>query len=127
MKLLLDTHVLIWAVSAPDRLSAKARAAILSEENELFASYVSLWELAFKAQAQPDSIPDLAGIEADVEQLGVRKWVEIQPAHIFGIVGLPQIARDPLDRLRVVQALSGGFALVTRDPEIQRYTVSTLW
>ncbi len=122
MKLLLDTHVLMWAVSAPDRLSSKARAAILSEENELFASYVSLWELAIKAQTQPESIPDLAGIEADIERIGVRTSVPILPAHIFGIVGLLPIHRDPFDRLLISQAQSEGFAhgyAGPGDPEVR--------
>lgn len=54
-----------------------AREAILNGENELFASHVSLWELAIKAQTQPDSIPDLAGIEVNIERRGVRIRVPI--------------------------------------------------
>ncbi len=127
MKLLLDTHVLVWALSAPDRLSITARRAILSQDNELLASHVSLWELASKAQTQPGSIPNLANIEEDIAELGVRTWVPIQPAHIFGTMGLPPIHRDPFDRLLLSQARSEGFTLVTKDSAIQKYPVSTLW
>ncbi len=127
MKLLLDTHILLWAVTEPDRLSARARAAILDEANELWASHVSLWELAIKAQTQPGAIPSLANIEADFEQAGVRAWVPIKPAHIFAITDLPSIHRDPFDRLLIAQARLEGLTLVTRDPEIHKYPVTTLW
>lgn len=127
MKLLLDTHVLLWVVTAPERLSTEARGAILDEANELLASYVSLWELAIKAQTQPGAILPLANIEADFEQAGVRAWVPIKPAHILALAELPLIHRDPFDRLLIAQARQEGLTLVTRDPEIHKYAVSTLW
>lgn len=127
MRLLLDTHVLIWAVSDPERLSAAARAAILDAKNGLLASHVSLWELALKTQSQPGAIPPLATVVADVERAGVRAWVAIQPVHIFAVPELPPIHRDPFDRLLIAQARHEGLTLVTRDSEIQKYPVSTLW
>ena len=127
VKLLLDTHVLLWAVSDPVRLSAKARQAIVDPENELLASHVSLWELVIKSQAAPGSLPDLATIESDFEQAGVREWVPIQPSHIFGITQLPALHRDPFDRLLIAQARHEGLTLVTRDPFIHDYAVSVIW
>ena len=98
----------MWAVSDPDRLSAKAHAAILDRENDLFASHVSLWELALKAQTHSSSLPALATIETDFAQAGVSTWVPIKPTHIFGITGLPLIHRDPFDRLLISQAQHEG-------------------
>lgn len=117
----------MWAVSDPDRLSAKARTAILDPENDLCASHVSLWELALKAQSHAPSLPPLENIEKDFEQAGVSTWVPIKPAHIFGITKLPLIHRDPFDRLLISQAQHEGLTLVTRDAFIQQYGIRTLW
>jgi len=127
VKLLLDTHVLLWAVSDPGRLSATARQALLDQENELLASHVSLWELAIKSQTAPGTLPDLATVQSDFEQAGVREWLAIQPSHIFGINQLPPIHRDPFDRLLIAQARHEGLTLVTRDPLIHDYAVSVIW
>ena len=117
----------MWAVSDPDRLSQKARAAILNKENSLFASHASLWELALKAQTHVSSLPELATIERDFAQAGVSTWVPIKPAHIFGITDLPLIHRDPFDRLLISQAQHEGLTLVTRDTMIHQYAIRTLW
>ena len=117
----------MWAVSDPDRLSHKARAAILDKQNDLFASHASLWELALKAQTHGATLPPLENIERDFEQAGVSTWVPIKPAHIFGITGLPLIHRDPFDRLLISQAQHEGLTLVTRDAMIHQYAIRTLW
>ena len=117
----------MWAVSDPDRLSHKARAAILNKQNDLFASHASLWELALKAQTHAAALPPLENIERDFEQAGVSTWVPIKPAHIFGITGLPLIHRDPFDRLLISQAQHEGLTLVTRDAMIQQYAIPTVW
>lgn len=124
---MLDTHVLVWAVSNPERLSAKAHAAILDPGNDLFASHVSLWELALKAQTHAPSLPPLDNIERDFAQAGVSAWVPIKPVHIFGITDLPLIHRDPFDRLLIAQAQHEGLTLVTRDALIPQYAIRTLW
>ena len=117
----------MWAVSDPDRLSAKARAAILDHGNDLFASHVSLWELALKAQTHAPTLPPLENIESDFAQAGVSAWVPIKPAHILGINDLPLIHRDPFDRLLISQAQHEGLTLVTRDALIPQYAIRTLW
>ena len=119
--------MLVWAVSDPDRLSAKAHAAILDRENDLFASHVSLWELALKAQTHAATFPPLENIEKDFEQAGVRTWVPIKPVHIFGITDLPLIHRDPFDRLLIAQSQHEGLTLVTGHAMIHQYAIRTLW
>ncbi len=127
MRLLLDTHVLVWALGDPDRLSAKARAAILDERNELFASHVSYWELALKSHAPPAAFPGVDVLEEALRRVGVRQHLPIALTHILGTTTLPAIHRDPFDRLLISQALSESLTLVSRDTLVHQYPISLLW
>jgi len=127
LTLLLDTHVLVWALGDPHRLSAKARAAILDERNDLLASHVSFWELAIKSHAPPAAFPGIDTLDEALRRVGVRQHLPIALPHILGTATLPPIHRDPFDRLLISQALSEGLTLVTRDSFIHRYPISLLW
>jgi PIN domain nuclease of toxin-antitoxin system len=123
MKLLLDTHVLLWALTDPQEIDAGARGKIISPENLVYMSLASLWELQIKESIGKLKLPkdffDLlepAGFEPLPVLLG----------HIKALRRLPLIHRDPFDRILVAQAKSEGITLVTRDPEILRYGASFL-
>ena len=116
---LIDTHALLWARSAPERLSAEALSVLQSTDNTLYVSMASLWECAIKTSIGKLDVP--IGfwriVSEDYEILG------IELSHVEACASLPMHHRDPFDRLLVAQAQLGGLVLVTRDPDIARYDV----
>ncbi len=121
MKLLLDTHVLLWAASAPDKLPRKVRNMIEDPDNELVFSAASLWEIAIKRGLGRDDF------QAD-ERLLRRALLDngytelpISGDHAVTTGALPAIHKDPFDRMLVAQALSEGLSLLTSDPLVARY------
>lgn len=119
MRYLLDTHTLLWARSAPERLSREALTILQSTGDTLYVSMASLWECAIKSSVGKLDVP--AGfyriVSNDYEVLG------IELSHVEACADLPMHHRDPFDRLLVAQAQLGGLVLVTRDPDIARYDV----
>lgn len=123
MRLLLDTHTLLWTLVAPDRLSKNAAQAIAAEESEVFVSIVSPWEMAIaKARGRMDP-PD--NLEA---QLETRRFVllPVSLRHTHVVETLPHHHRDPFDRMLVAQAQVEGLTIVTVDRLLRRYPVSLL-
>lgn len=123
MRLLLDTHALLWWLDDDIRLAEPARAAIADATNDVYVSAASAWELAIKARLGKVSMPaDLA------EQLVANSFaplpVEVQ--HALAVRDLPDHHRDPFDRLLVAQAHIEGLTLVTADQVIPRYKVTVL-
>ena len=121
MSFLLDTHVLLWAAGAPERLPSDARAMIESPGTELFFSAASLWEVAIKSGlGRPDFRVDprllrRGLLENDYTELPVTG------AHAVAVELLPPIHRDPFDRILVVQAQVEGITLLTADEVVGRY------
>ncbi len=121
MKLLLDTHVLLWVASAADRLGAEARARIEDMRTEPVFSVASLWEVAIKR--------GLGRADFQVEPSVLRRglldngYVElpVTGAHAVVVSTLPALHRDPFDRMLVAQALVEGMALMTADPKVAVY------
>ncbi len=121
MKLLLDTHLLLWAASDPGRLSAKARALLRSPDNELFFSAASMWEIAIKRGLGRDDFR----VEARVLRRGLLdngySELAIFSEHAVAIDTLPDIHKDPFDRLLVAQAMIEGITLLTSDDRVFAY------
>ncbi len=124
MKLLLDTHVFLWALENEDRLSANARDAIADANNIIFVSAVSAWEIAIKR--------GLGKIELDVDldeavdELGfLRADLRFSTARLLST--LPALHRDPFDRMLIAQSIEDGIPLVTDDDVIRRYPLQTYW
>jgi PIN domain nuclease of toxin-antitoxin system len=123
LRLLLDTHTLLWTLVAPDRLSKNAAQAIAAEESEVFVSIVSPWEMAIaKARGRMDP-PD--NLEA---QLEARRFalLPVSLHHTHVVETLPHHHRDPFDRMLVAQAQVEGLTIVTVDRLLRRYPVSLL-
>ena len=121
MRLLLDTHVLLWTIAESRRLSAAARALIGEPDNELTFSSVSLWEVAIKAgRGRDDFRIDVSSLR---RSLFDNDYVElpITGAHAVALGALPPIHRDPFDRMLVAQAIVEGLTLVTSDPAVAKY------
>ncbi len=124
MRLLLDTHVFLWACQDFDKLPAKAQAAMRRETNDLFLSAASLWEIAIKRALGRLSFP----LE-DVDQLLVAMGIEPIPItidHAITAGGLPHHHDDPFDRMLVAQAQIEGLTLVTVDQKLPAYRVAIL-
>ena len=121
MRLLLDTHLLIWAVSEPDRLSAKALELMNNEANQLFFSTASLWEIAIKASYRRSdfrvNVPELHG---ELLHNGYQE-LAVSAGHTFAVVHLPHLHKDPFDRLLLAQAMREDLTLVTADAVLASY------
>lgn len=123
MRLLLDTHVVIWALGEPERLSNRVRKAIEAEENDVFVSVVSPWEIAIKGPREGLQLPD------DMELQLSRQRFKILPIllrHTEPIESMPLHHRDPFDRMLVAQAVTDGLTIVTADRKLTRYQVSLM-
>ena len=121
MKLLLDTHLLLWAAGTPDRLSAAALALIGSQENELFFSAASLWEIAIKrGLGRSDFQVDARLLRRGLLDNGYSELV-IDSEHAVAIDSLPPIHNDPFDRILVAQATVEGILLLTVDSLVAQY------
>jgi PIN domain nuclease of toxin-antitoxin system len=122
VKLLLDTHILIWAVSAPDRLLVPAREAIQAPGNDVYVSAISLWEIAIKSALGRLQFP-LDRIDPLLHEMGLEP-LPLTVAHAVVAGGLPRHHDDPFDRALVAQARLEGMTLVTADSWIEKYDVS---
>lgn len=123
MGLLLDTHVLLWALTDDPRLSPRARAAISDGRTRLLVSAVSAWEMTIKSQLGklrvPTDLPaQLVALHADP--------LDISITHCLAVAELPPYHSDPFDRLLVAQARTERLTLVTHDALVQRYDVPVL-
>ena len=124
MNLLLDTHVLLWWLDDYPRLSVKARQEISDGKNTVFVSAVTICEIRIKEALGKLDLPQ-----------NIRQVLEIQPfeslpvtiGHAYALAGLPDIHRDPFDRMLVAQAMAESFILVSQDRNIHRYSVPVLW
>ena len=121
MKLLLDTHLLLWAAGNPERLSKKARALIEKDEHELFFSSASLWEIVIKRNLGRDDFKaDARILRRGLLDNGYSE-LPIASDHVVAVDGLPQHHKDPFDRVLVAQAIVEGITLVTSDPTVAKY------
>lgn len=121
MKLLLDTHLLIWAAGFPDRLPVEARELIEDEGNELLFSAASLWEVAIKsALGREDFAVDARLLRRGLLDNGYGE-LPVASEHAVAIDGLPPIHKDPFDRLLIAQSMVEGIVLLTADSLVGQY------
>jgi PIN domain nuclease of toxin-antitoxin system len=121
VKLLLDTHLLLWAAGQPERLSTNARALLDDPANELLFSAASLWEVAIKTSlARADFRADPRLLRRGLIDNGYVE-LPITSEHAVAIDGLPDIHRDPFDRILIAQATVEGILLLTVDHLVARY------
>ncbi len=122
---LLDTHAILWYVSGNKELSLNARCVMESEK--CFFSYVSLWEIAIKqAKGTLEFEIDIPRLKSVLEDEG---FIYLTPTEYDAerIKSLPDIHRDPFDRLLIAQAIENDLSLVTTDSKIPLYDVKTFW
>jgi PIN domain nuclease of toxin-antitoxin system len=122
VRLLVDTHVLLWAAAEPDRIPPSFRESIESPDNEVIFSAASIWEIAIKQQIGRLS---LTVTPEELAEAAVRMGFEELPvtaAHAAGVRRLPLHHRDPFDRLLVAQAIHEPARLLTVDEILARYS-----
>ena len=121
MKLLLDTHLLLWAAGEPHRLSRQARTLIDDPDNELLFSAASLWEVAIKrGLGREDFTVDARLLRRGLLDNGYSE-LPINSQHVIAMESLPPIHKDPFDRILVAQAVIEGIMLLTVDSRVARY------
>lgn len=121
MKLLLDTQVLLWAAGQPERLSAAARRQLSNPKNELLFSAASLWEIAIKhGLGRHDFRVDPRILRRGLLDHGYTE-LPITSEHAVSVDALPDLHKDPFDRILLAQALTEGITLITADAQLARY------
>lgn len=127
MRLLLDTHVFLWAAGEPQEIAEPARLAIADTENEVYVSAAVAWEITIKTALGKLKVPGDPATWFPARVRALRfDALPILPEHALAVGALPDHHRDPFDRILVAQAQLEGMHLVTRDPEIQKYAVKFL-
>lgn len=117
MRLLLDTHLVLWALATPAKIPARARALI--NANEVFVSAASIWEISIKS-ALGKLTADPAEVLAGLEPAGFLV-LPVSGEHAAAVAGLPSVHRDPFDRLLIAQARFEPMRLLTNDRTLEAY------
>ena len=121
MKLLLDTHILLWGAAEPERLPMSAVSLIEDPDNEVVFSAVSLWEVAIKsARGQQNFRVDPGLLRRNLFDNGYLE-IPMTGSHAAALAALPPIHKDPFDRMLVAQATVERLTLVTADPTVAKY------
>lgn len=122
MRILVDTHILLWALGDPAKLPRAARAAILAPENDVLYSAASIWEIAIKAQLRRSAfVADPLAVAAAADESGFTH-LAVTARHAAWTARLPPLHRDPFDRLLVAQALAEPARLLTVDAALRPYS-----
>lgn len=128
MKLLLDTHTLLWAIAAAHKLSPQAQQHFLDSDNQLFFSMASLWEICIKVSLGKLTLaPD--GMRQLHQALAANQiqWLPIASHHCEALLHLPWHHRDPFDRLLVAQAQQEQLAIISADSQLSAYPIHRIW
>ena len=121
MRLLLDTHLLLWAAASSARLPREAREILQDDSNDVYYSAASIWEIAIKISLRrKDFRVDLTELLNTLPQMGVIE-LPVTAAHAAGVKALPLIHRDPFDRLLIAQSIVEPLTLLTNDALLDRY------
>jgi PIN domain nuclease of toxin-antitoxin system len=126
VRLLLDTHVLIWATIEPLRLGRSAVEALEDESNELILSSVSAYEIEYKRERDPV----LQGLPRDLNAAAAQlslTWLDVTPSHAAAAGRLPKHHGDPFDRILIAQGLAEGAAIITLDRWFAAYGLPVIW
>ena len=128
MRVLLDTHTLLWAVTGDKRLSRVAHDILAAFSNEVYVSAASAWEISTKYRLGklPDAESLAGNVDRIVEQLGFQELpVSIQHAQRAG--SLPGVHRDPFDRMLIAQAQAENLPLISNEILFDSFGISRIW
>ncbi|MBR5940546.1 MAG: type II toxin-antitoxin system VapC family toxin [Neisseriaceae bacterium] len=122
MKYLLDTHIALWLLTDNKQLTQKARQIILSPNHRIYASVATLWEVAIKHKKYPDDMPLTSRTMAQLLRQSNVLLLPIKLEHITATETLPDIHKDPFDRLLIAQAVSEPMRFLTHDEKLVKYS-----
>ncbi|TAN68228.1 MAG: type II toxin-antitoxin system VapC family toxin [Methylobacter sp.] len=124
MKLLLDTHILLWWLNDDEKLPEKAYQLISRADNTIYVSHISLWEIQIKVMTGKLH----ADLKAIIEQLPVNDFLELSTHadHVIVLSQLPPYHQDPFDRMLIAQAISEPLHLLTHDKNVSLYSESII-
>lgn len=128
MRLLLDTHALIWSVTGDPRLGPATLAILADPGNDLFLSPISVYEMAIKIRLKK---LDLKMPLKDFVDEGIRRSrlteLSVRITHSVSVLALPLHHKDPFDRFLIATAIDEGMGFVTADPDARKYPVTVVW
>lgn len=129
MRLLADTHLLLWLAGDPARIGTKALAALRDPDADVYVSQVSTWELAIKVSLGKLALPvSLDAFMVDcLADLGGARQLPIRPVHLHAVAQLPFHHGDPFDRLLICQARVENMVLLSADRRFDAYAVERVW
>ena len=128
LDLLFDTHSFVWWADEPMKLSRTALASLEDEDNRLFVSDVSIWEMQIKVQLGKMKLKlPLEDLIESQQQDNEVEILQITTEHILALNNLPLHHKDPFDRLLIAQSIVEGFTIVTVDSEFPAYPAKLLW
>ena len=122
MRLLLDTHIALWAITGDEKLDRSAQALIADSGNLVFVSAVSLFEIAIKRLRRPDSLAVGAGEALRLFEQASYVMLPVSAPHAAAVEALPRLHADPFDRLLAAQALTEPMRLITHDRRLASYS-----
>ncbi len=127
MRLLLDTHALIWHREGNTKLSPAIGRMISDDANQVFISIATLWEMSIKR-----SLGKLPTLDSPAEILAIyesggAELLPVSPEHVMAIESLPHRHRDPFDRMLIAQAKTENLAIITKDAVFSQYGVEQVW
>lgn len=128
MRVLLDTHALLWMIGNSGNLSHRARATLADRDNTLYFSIAGYWEIGIKTSIGKLELSSgwHETIPREMTRNGVN-WLEIAPDHVHTVSSIPWVHRDPFDRIMIAQAMHEDLTIVTADTAFRDYAVSVLW
>ena len=128
MRLLIDSHTLVWAMLKDHRLSNRARRAFMPDSDELHVSFVSLWELSIKITIGKLRTlgSSISYLRDECREYGIN-LIPLRFDHILRLETLPLHHRDPFDRLLVAQALEEDLAILTSESQLRQYPAKIVW
>ena len=128
MRLLLDTHTFLWWIADDSRLSSRAAALIAEGDNEAYISAASAWEIVVKSGLGRVEVPEPVD-RFLTSQLEANAFLPlpIHVRHALGLSSLPDVHRDPFDRILVAQAVAEELTLVSADSVLRRYPAAVEW
>jgi len=128
MRILLDAHALLWFINEDDRLSRKAREAVEGDQDSVFVSLATVWEIAIKVGL--GKLKLRLKLEGELDRFLIENgfmFLPIEYAHVARVGGLPRHHGDPFDRLLVSQSLIENMPVVSNDPAFDAYGVKRIW
>lgn len=128
MRALLDTHAFVWWVTDDSRLSSTARSIIVDPGNMLFVSAASAWEIVIKVRLGKLSLPEVPELYIP-SRLEINRFesLAIQIIHALQVTNLPDLHRDPFDRILIAQSQVEKMPIVTVDKLIAQYPIDVIW